>query len=230
LVAITTFPFPYQEVTLILVAITTILAIGHWLATSSDRRARQRENKRIEDIEDYPFESLQCWIKKLEVGRLGYVGLDTIDAAEIEGREPDYKINADRLRLSETQYLIYIQVFTKMGMTIHKANLLFLGGKPKPQVITLSNPNISEVDQYGQIDSLEGRDLIYRPPFQISKGRAINHITRVSIESEYTGEIGLRLELQENGRSYDLTIPCTTKPPTQTTTDTPQPQHRWKFW
>lgn len=141
------------------------------------------------------------------------------------------KPNADKLRLSEDQYFIYIQVFTKMAMTIHKANLRFHGNEPRPQVMNLKVPNLPPGSQHNPPDSQGGRNLNYNPPMRVSQGRAINHAAKVGMTSEYTGEISLRLEIQETEIPYYLAIPCTTTQTlTQSALQAAQMNPWWKFW
>ena len=222
LVAIAAFSFPYEEATLGLVVIGTIIGliattIGFvtWRSASSDRRTRQQEEKRIRDLEDDPFERLRCWIKKAEPPVLANCWHGELLPAEIDGRDPDYKTNEDILGLSKTQYFIYIQVFAKMGMTIHKANLRFLGNDPRPQVMNLKVPNVPG-DSYRVPDSQGGHDLYHE--ISVSEGRAINYAARIGIEAEYTGALSLRLELRNTGRDYRMKIPCTTQDPPALTT------------
>ncbi len=231
LAIILAFEFPYIEGTFILAAITAVYATGHWIHTSADRRARQKEDKRIKDLEDNPFERLQCWIKKIEGKNRGPTWLGEIPNAEIDRKGPDYNPDTAKLILSQNQYFIYIQAFTRMGVTIHKANLRFPGHEPRPQVMNLKNPTVPpEAQRQSSPDTQGGRDLTYTPPIKISEGRAINHIAQIGIESEYTGEIGLRLEVEETGRPYYLAIPCTTQPPSQTALNAAPARPWWKLW
>ena len=67
------FSFPYQEATFGLVVIgtiigliATIIGVFTWRASSSDRRTRRQDDETLRDLEDNPFERLQCWIKKAD--------------------------------------------------------------------------------------------------------------------------------------------------------------------
>jgi len=219
---------PYEPITLVLVVIGTIIALGTWIATSSERSARKLEDKRVKDLADNPFERLQCWIKTVEGGPPGGGWLGEIAPAEVDGRLPDYKAG-EVLVLSRDQYFIYIQIFARTGVTIHKINLRFLGNEPRPQIMNLKTPTLPQDNQRNPMDTQGGRDLYH--DMTISEGRAINYAARIGIEEDYTGELSLRLEVSNTGRSYVLRIPCTTQePPSQTATRAAPARPWWKLW
>jgi len=220
---------PLDIITLILVAIGTFIGAATWIATSGDRRARQRKDEKIKDLEDNPFTHLQCWIKRAEGPILADWWRGEITSSEADGRDPDYKASGDVLALAKGQHFIYIQAFARMGATVHKANLRFLDeDEPRPQVMTLRAPSLRIDDQRYSSDTQGGRNLDHE--ITVSEGRAINYTARIGIEAEYTGELGLRLELLDTGRAYFLKIPCTTQePPTQAPLPAPA-RPWWKFW
>jgi len=106
---------PLDIITLILVAIGTFIGAATWFAASADRRARQRKDEKIKDLEDNPFTHPQCWIKRAGKPVLADWWQGEITSSEVDDRDPNYKASGDVLALAKGQHFIYIQALARMG-------------------------------------------------------------------------------------------------------------------